>query len=237
MRDLKSQKWSQATAFRLKISLSYLASIRGAECGVEGMCIMDSLAYVRASDAQHTNENIFSYNLSSNSITKLHQFGPVYQSNFYMASFLLSRGPMGCSTTNNRIVVAFTLMPYLYGLTPEGDVVWVTKLHDFQSSTVTETAASNNSGPGLTYDFRGETDIVLSIEELPNGYFIVQTQQREKITSGDLNILGTHTYLISSETGNGMYVGSSLPVVFDATETRLYTAVESPFPQIRVFKY
>ena len=202
---------------------------------VEGLCIIDDLAYVRASDQENADQNIIVYDISNDSIAKINQFGPVYRSDFYMVKFLLSRGSMGCIPDMKRIAVGFTTMPFIYGLTVSGEVIWTSKLRNFQMASITEKA--DLEGPGLSYNFRGVTDVIVSIQGLPSGYFVVQTQRREMKKPNEMNMKNLHTYVVSATTGEGAYVGSSMSVIFDATDHQLYTADTLPFPQVQILRY
>lgn len=49
--------------------------------------------------------------------------------------------------------------------------------------------------------------------------------------------LGTHTYVFSTTSGEGLYVGTDLPRVYRASGDRLYAAGNAEYPQLQVMAY
>ena len=161
-------------------------------------------------------------------------FGTKYVSVNPMVAEDLSRGFVTCN--RESVVFGYLYLPVVRGYTPGGELLWTSVLDEFQPLRITEDVGAQT----ILYSGRhGTSDVlrgVTMVEELP--FVIVQARRRtpESIDEGR-EYAQMFTYVLDSRTGEGAFVGTSLPPVYAVKNGFIYTAVKSPFPQIRVYDF
>lgn len=161
-------------------------------------------------------------------------WGAMYQADQPNIRRELSKGPIACNEDTRRVVTGNINLPVLRGYTLDGTPQWVSKIAEFSPMDIV------TEGPKTTFHYAGlsgdrPTDVMVELTSVPGGYVLVQVGHRMPRGSGQKSTL--HTYLVSAKTGEGVYVGSSLPRVFVVTAGRIVAGVNAPFPQVKIYAY
>lgn len=162
--------------------------------------------------------------------------GKRYQAGNQMINAAISHGPLVCSPDQQRLVFAFSTAPYIYGYSPTGEIDWMIKIADFQPMEIEE-FLTDDGRRGTRYSY-SDSHLVLRMTRLPGEYTLAQVAWRtSESMKMDKLYAELHSYLLDMGTGRGRYIGKELPLVYDATDTRLYTGTNHPYPQVFVYTY
>ncbi|MBW3631265.1 MAG: hypothetical protein KY464_18530 [Gemmatimonadetes bacterium] len=128
-------------------------------------------------------------------------------------------------------------LPYVRGHSADGTLRWTSRLADFRTIRIEEGVESDGQPYVLVGAGGDDYDRVEVLHAVDEGLVIIQTA-RHTAESGreQRDYAELRTYLISAETGKGVYVGNTLPRVLDVAGNRIYTGVNDPFPQVRVYE-
>lgn len=132
----------------------------------------------------------------------------------------LSRGLVACASSPPRIVTASFNRPTLRAYAATGDLAWSVEFADFGPMGIAEAQDDGRPGYRLT---EGPHDRILTLVEVAGAAVVVQIARvggRVEGT-GRSPIERTDTFLVSTRTGEGVFLGSHLHHVLAATETRL----------------
>lgn len=132
----------------------------------------------------------------------------------------LSRGLVACGPSPPRIVTASFNRPTLRAYAPTGDSAWSVEFADFGPSGIA--GAQREGMPGYRRT-EGSQDRILTLVEVADEAVVVQVARvgARVEGTGRSPIEQTDTFLVSTRTGEGIYVGSHLPMLLDATENVL----------------
>lgn len=167
----------------------------------------------------------------------LRSMGEGYRSTNPLVRNQLSDGRIACAAEASTIVVMLRYLPYVRGYRTDGTLRWTSRLADFRTINIEEGVEPNGQPYVLVGAGESEYDQVEVLHALDEGLVIVQTSRhtpqsnRERSEYAELR-----TYVLSAHTGKGVYVGNTLPRVFDVTGSRIYAATSNPFPQVRVYE-
>ena len=167
--------------------------------------------------------------------TYLHSFGSGYQFGGLLAREGLSRGSLTCSRQTDDTMFLLRFLPVVRGYSPQGESKWVSRLSDFDPMRITEDANTQS----LTYSGRdGISDVMHHATVIDGtGYVLVQVLRRNPETVQQRREYAEMlTYVMSMETGAGGYAGNELPPVYAIAAGRIYTAVNWPYPRIRIYE-
>ena len=133
-------------------------------------------------------------------------------------------------------MTAFRYFPVLSGYSPEGELKWQSRLADFEPLKITQ-LVDDQGRKAVRYGWEGDYhDVVKSMIGLPGGYVIIQTARNTRASSkARQEYAELRTYVLSAATGEGIYVGSSLPEIHAVTQDQILSGVNDPFPQIKVY--
>lgn len=197
----------------------------------EDFCLLDDAIFVQGARTDGGVIHVFSETGEA-----VRSFGEAYRSRNWLVRNQLSDGPIACSEEAKTVVTMFKYLPVIYGYSPEGNLKWTSRLADFRPMNIVEKVGQRGepvvSYRPLDHDF----DFAVSLEAMPGGYVIVQTgRQTAESVEDRREYAELRTYLVSAQTGEGVYVGNHLPRVGAVTNRHLFTAVGEPFPQIRIY--
>ena len=161
-------------------------------------------------------------------------WGAMYQAKQPDIQQRLSKGPIACSEDTRRIVTGNTVLPILRGYALDGTQKWISKIADFSPMDI-ETQGSSTTMHYAGLSGNRPTDVMVEITSVPGGYVLAQVGRR--MPRGSKQKSSLHTYLVSAETGRGVYVGTALPQVFAVTADRIVAGVNAPFPQVKIYAY
>ncbi|MBW3570916.1 MAG: hypothetical protein KY467_07410 [Gemmatimonadetes bacterium] len=167
----------------------------------------------------------------------LRSLGEGYRSANPLVGNQLSDGRAACATEAGTIVAMLRYLPYVRGYGADGTLRWTSRLADFRTIGIEEGVEDDGRPYVLIGAGAGEYDQVEVLHALDEGLVILQTARhtaesdRERREYAELR-----TYVLSARTGNGVYVGNTLPRVLDVAGRRIYTGTNDPFPQVRVYE-
>jgi hypothetical protein len=79
---------------------------------------------------------------------------------------------------------------------------------------------------------------IWKIEDAPGDAVVVQVRKMTKQSSkAGQPYAAIETYLISSTTGDGVYVGDEIGPILDVTRDQVLVGTNTPFPQIKVWSF
>ena len=173
----------------------------------------------------------------------LNTFGSLYNSTSPLVQHYLGEGHISCSDDPIRIIFAPRLLPIIYGYSQEGQLMWVKKISNFKSLSITENIDTDTGEPEVSMDiFSHEFNQISNIIAFPEQYAIVQIASftpeslNPEFRKGE-NFASLKSYLILFSTGEAIYIGDSLPQIRAISHKYLYTSHSFPFPQVSVYQY
>ena len=201
----------------------------------QDICVRGNVIHIQASTAED-HSAIFRFTHSGDA---LDSFGFAYNARSEMVRDIFTDGQIVCMQQPSTVLYFPSRLPVAFGYSYAGQLRWITKETDFASLPVTEVIES--SGRVITsMNVENHTfDQVLSTVPLPTDQLIVQIAHftPESVKAGGDRVAEVRTYVMSAHDGEAVFVGKSLPHVYTATRTRLYTARHFPFPQITVYEF
>jgi len=202
-----------------------LRKILELEYAPEDLCIMEGEIYVQG--INFSDEHIIHvYDMSGN-ITR--SFGELYNSSNPVVKYSLSAGPVAC--LSNYILHQSTNMPYIDVYNIDGILHGVIKFNDFHPMNIIEEDTSITFDPGEVFDLMSQ------VTPIGSNYFLVQISRTTKKTREEHKEYETiYTYIVSATTWEGIYIGTRLPRILKIDDDRLYAAINSPFPQLIIYK-
>lgn len=209
-----------------------LSTILSPSLEIHEVCVKKDVLHVHG----FSPSNSHAINRLSLSGNTLNSFGAIYSSSSPLVYRVLGMGQIACM--DSSIVYAPNFLPVIYSYSLKGDVRWVIRIPDFETLEIIE------KGSEVSMDvFTKPHDQVVRVVPLPEAYVIVQIAS---FTPESLSIskrgkgegyAALRTYLMSTQTGNAIFVGDTVPQIYTATEGHLYTARRHPFPQISVLSF
>jgi hypothetical protein len=166
----------------------------------------------------------------------LRSFGRPYVTPNALVREQLSDGPIACSEVAGAVVTMLKYLPIVYGYSPQGELLWTTRLSSFRSIRIVE--EGNPRGlPRVSFHGEKPHELVESMQAAPGGVIVVQTalitprSREERKEFAELR-----TYVLNAATGEGVYVGNHLPRISAVGGTTVLAAENDPFPRVRVFE-
>lgn len=219
---------------------AYRNSIR-VTASPEGLCVMNGRLYWQGLTFEEASEERGTIHAVSMTGELIGRFGYQYKSGNALVRGQLSMGHVACSKVSHTVVLGFHSLPMLYGYSADGQKKWVTKFEDFKQARHVEAVRGGRRGvlndptPAST---GGESDIVWTLAAAPNGYVVAQLARRNKASLQARKFYAElHTYVIDGATGEGMYVGDSLPKIYEVTREKVYAGRNDPFPQVVIYEF
>ena len=223
--NLKLFQWfSSSYVFRSSIHVPFVP---------EDLCLFEDALYVRGWTSQ---------NLTINQYTKdgahVRSFGTGYQDDQRLVREQLSDGLIACSDDESVIVAIFEHLPFIYAYSSDGEQLWVSKIDDFRSMTITDTTTPNGKKV-VTFDSRAEFDYASSLLPGPGGSFVLQTTRMRVAGRVEEKEISTvvHTYLIEARTGIGAYVSDELPLLREIHLRQVIAVEQEPFPRVVIYDF
>ncbi len=199
--------------------------------GPQDLCTMASHLFVHGIWAEHE-PIVHAFDMGG---TYRQSLGEGYHAENEMARQDLSTGAVSCNSETSTVVIQLKNLPVLRGYTIEGAERWVTVLEDFTPLGITEDTETRT----ITYSgLRGVSDVFHHTIPVAGTKFIVAQLRRRTPESIQENqdYAEIHTYVIDSATGEGVYAGTELPLVFSVSGERAYAAINWPYPRIVVYE-
>ena len=196
----------------------------------EDLCLLGERLFVRGW-TKHGEELIHEYSLSGR---YLNSIGNEYKDDAWVVRFQLSQGFMACSDEYQIIVDAFAVLPFIRGFSTTGELLWTSRLEDFTHIPI-HSGERQNDGRSFVREQPGTlpNEQIVALEPAVNGFVVLQTRLR--LADGEQARMEIHTYLISSATGGGVYVGSDFPLIRHITQEHLFAVIQEPYPSVSIY--
>ena len=185
-----------------------IASRRGDDaCGFDDLIVVRSIS-----------DDLNLFHVYDANGTALRAFGKVFQHQSKIVRDSMSDGIVGCLPKAKAVIAVQHALPIVraYGL--DGAERWATKLDGVRPLTISAV------GDGFIYAVRKqgtEYDVPASINELDGERILIQFARVTRRGETDVEIR-IHSVALSARTGEGAYLGTSLPLVLEVVGRRLY---------------
>lgn len=202
--------------------------------GPEGFCVLDDRIYMRAWRPQN-DKMIHVFARSSGEY--IDSFGGAYVAGNWLVKEQLSAGLLACDQDAQMIVTMFDRFPIIRGYSPDGRLKWTSVLADWRQQEI-ESYTTPDGRPGISYSAAQEYSTAEALADAPGKYVVIQVARHDSASIADRREWKElHTYVISSQSGKGVYIGHSLPRIGAMSRAWIYAASNTPFPQVYIFQY
>jgi hypothetical protein len=136
-------------------------------------------------------------------------------------------GRIACAEGAGRVVAIYDDLPYLHAFDPDGTLRWEATIEGFQGDRFETLGVEGR--PAVRRRGDEPSDRVLGAVPIGPALLVqvARVAAREPGQPGR-HITRRDSYLVSLESGRGMFVGSDLPQVTQATEDRLWAVETDP---------
>lgn len=162
---------------------------------------------------------------------RLRGFGVTYRDPSGFTQRLLSQGQVGC-LQGGRVASTSLLLPFVWIADRSGATIATVKLDGFLPMGVRDV------GQGLTYSVpEGGYEAVRKIVPVGPDHFLVQLFYQTPASSRErAEYVEVRTYLISTSTARGLFLGTSLPVIGAAPLPLVYGWRNDPVPEVVILR-
>lgn len=162
---------------------------------------------------------------------RLRGFGTTYRDPSSFNQRALSQGQVGC-LQGGRLASTSLVLPFVWISDRTGTTIATVKLEGFLPMTVRDV------GQGLTYSIPAEGyEAVRKIVPVGPDHFLAQLFFQTRASAHDrAEYVEVRTYLISTQTGRGLYLGTSLPVIGAAPLPLVYGWRNDPVPEVVILR-
>lgn len=165
----------------------------------------------------------------------LASFGPAYKTDDTLVRNQLSDGLIACSDEASVLAMAPKYFPYVYGLTSEdGQVDWRASIAEFNPLKIT--SGFREGKPFVFFEQPSTFNRIVSLVGT-GSHILVQVGRYLRNPGGAPDLESIQSYLLSADSGDGVYVGENLPIIYAIADRRAYGAVNAPFPQVQVYEF
>lgn len=201
-------------------------------CLNSGKLIIKAMSVTDPSSISNRN-NIYTYDLDEPN-EPVNEYGELYISDSWFAVMHMSLGGIECTPESPTVVQYFEYLNLLYGFDQNGELIWITKINNFNFLELIETP-NGSLGPDrskLPINF----DSIYHTASVNKDYFIVQVATRT-ISSEGYAINGIKTFLLNYQDGSGRLISETLPAILSISESRIAFLTEKDFPQVVIAQY
>ena len=156
-------------------------------------------------------------------------FGTPYETDIIDLRYHFYGGMLVC--TERFIAVASSALGEVLVYSPGGDPQRAFRFDDFRGVRVSVFA-------GGRFELSSTPSTIYSMESGPEGTLVVQVAHRSAASTEEKRPFAElHTYVLDPASGGTLFVGSDLDPYFMGTEDGFVTAVEVPFPRLKVWRF
>jgi len=162
---------------------------------------------------------------------RLRSFGEAYRDSSELVQTMMNRLVIGCNASTGTVLVMNTHVPYVYGYSPDGRLLWTSHIPGWKSMELT---SYHRDGEEDSFKRKsaGETDAGWNFIDLGNEHVLFQVLRRNRTPQGTTFKL--RSYVVSARTGAGAYAGDALPLTLAGTPNRFAVGEHVPFPRVVV---
>jgi 6-bladed beta-propeller len=165
-----------------------------------------------------------------------HAFAVPYRYSRYRPRATVSRGQVACSEDLGLVFLAFWVRSAVEAYrVDDGSLAWHARLDGMMPSKIVEVKGGSAVRTGVF-----DSPEVHYLERASGGTRTVVTLQYVKILRDDFLAQNRRhtleTYVLDPETGEGQYLGDSIPRIMYLSERRMITLKNDPYPRLEVFE-
>lgn len=162
---------------------------------------------------------------------RLRSFGQAYRDSSELVQMMMNKLVIGCNASTGTVLVMNTHVPYVYGYSPEGRLLWTSHVPGWKSMELT---SYHRDGEEDSFKRKstGETDAGWNFIDLGNEHVLFQVLRRNRTPQGTTFKL--RSYVVSARTGAGAFAGEALPLTLAGTPNRFAVSENAPFPRVVV---
>lgn len=197
------------------------------------LCVAGGIAYVMSSNLRATENTIFPIDPAGRALPS---FGKGYQYGSSLIRTELSDGLIACEEAGPTVVSALRYVPIVRGYDSRGRLLWTSELMDFEPLAWRE-GYDEDVGQTFGLDSGEPGDLVLAMSATPYGAAVLQVARLEaasRDSPGRQRIERVDTFVISTETGKGVFVSGALPRVLGVDHARLWGVEQDSLGVLRV---
>lgn len=197
------------------------------DVAVNGLCVMNGRVFVHGVKFGDV-EPIHEYDLEGH---LLRSFGAVYRSKTPVINYTVSRGHIICDKADGLIVyVPSSVVGQVEAYDPDGKATWLTVIDGYQPTDLVETS----NGYSVQVPKEGSHS-VRTLTYVRPGEMILQVAYTSPTSQGvGASYTRLHSFLLSTKSGQGVYLGDSLPEVVAMDSAGFVDLQEAPFPRLSV---
>lgn len=197
------------------------------------LCVMSDTLYahgVMFGDTLRSGDAIHSFSLSGEYLSS---FGTVYEWKNPNIVDVLSAGRIVCAVGEQVVIHVSRTTPDIRAYSALGELLWVTRISDYIPQILEEYAGRIHTavpeGEGCNY--------LHSLSYAKPGAVVVQISHVTLRSLADKKEYeGLDTYVLSSRTGEGVYVGVNVPAIAAVTPSQVIVASHEPFPHLTIHR-
>ncbi len=160
-------------------------------------------------------------------------FGNRYITDSWSAKLFMSMGGIECAPNSKTIIQYFGNIGQLTGYNLEGEIVWKSKIDDFNHLIQIERGSIFGPDPS---NLQNNYDVIENLVFINDHYFIFQIVNRERVENKYKKLI--RTYLADFNTGEGIYMSSDLAKVLGVDfENKLYVTYDENKPTVSLYKF
>ncbi|HEX8454105.1 MAG TPA: 6-bladed beta-propeller [Longimicrobium sp.] len=162
---------------------------------------------------------------------RVRSFGQAYRDSSELVQMMMNKLVIGCNASTGTVLVMNTHVPYVYGYSPEGRLLWTSRVPDWKSMELTSFHRDGQED-AFKRKSTGETDAGWNFIDLGNEHVLFQVLRRNRTPEGTTFKL--RSYVVSARTGAGAFAGDALPLTLAGTANRFAVSENAPFPRVVV---
>lgn len=187
---------------------------------IEGACAIDDRIFVKVADSRQ--QQLIRFRDPNGSGRGAFGELPYKGTDNWLALIELSPGGVVCSAGERLVLVAFRSLPIVRAYDFDGEVRWTSLLADVQPVPVKElTRPDGRTGVRLAVSEGG--DLPVAFELGPQGVAVFQVAKLDPKQEGERRRPRLLTYLLDVATGEGTFIGDSIPMIVAIGDSHLYT--------------
>ena len=196
---------------------------------ITDMCLLNEKIYATGFSSSSNNRvTILELNGDAKNIGG---FGERYKTDSEFVEMQLSDGYVSCNKKENMFVSGIVHLPTVEVFSDNNKEKLKYKVNDFTPIKAVK------KGKGVTLKYDKKRHFVWDAFDINGDLFILQVSHSTQKSIEKNNIHSkTYTYILSYEDGKSLYVGSSLPPIYDVKSDRIITGNNYPYPKVSVFK-
>jgi len=194
--------------------------------------VVNSLSEAGEPISLRNDQNIYVFELN-NLEDAIQTFGNLYVDQSRIAKLFMSMGGIECAPNSKTIIQYFGNIGQLTGYNLEGEIIWKSKISDFNHLKQFERGSIFGPDPK---NLQNNYDVIENLVFINDHYFIFQIVNRERVEDKYKKLI--KSYLADFNTGEGIYMSSDLAKVLGVDfENKLFVTYDENKPTVSLYKF